>query len=155
MRTHRIFRANLAVAMMLLALCAISCTQDKPAAPTAQPGAVSATRAPASVANAAGTWTWSLDAAGNPITHTAVLKQDGEKLSGTFTDSFDNTTVAIKEGKIHDGQVTLTIVRPFMDNGNMTFNCVGKLEGNTIKGKIDWSFGDQPTSSEWNAKRGS
>ena len=70
MRTHRIFRANLAVAMMLLALCAISCTQDKPTTPALAP-----------VANAAGTWTWSLDAGGNPITHTAVLKQDGEKLT--------------------------------------------------------------------------
>lgn len=153
MRNTSISRARRLLVLVLWSFAAIACTQTPPG-PSAAPSASTRPAAAPVVANAAGTWKWSVDAGGNPITHTAVLKQDGEKLTGTFTDSFDNSTVDIKEGKIHNGQVTLTVVRPFQD-GTMTFNFVGKLDGNTIKGKMDWTIGDQPGSADWNAQRGS
>ena len=135
---------------LTLPLAAISCTQN-PSPATPSHGAAPAA-APTAI-NVAGTWTWSVDAGGNTVTHTAVLKQTGETLTGTFTDSYDNTTVNIKEGKIHDGQVTLTVVRPFMDNGDMTMHFTGKIQGNTITGKLEFTIGDQPTDADWNAKR--
>ncbi len=153
MRKHSIFWALRLVVLMVLALDAISCTQAQPTSSAAPAPATSPVAVP-TAANAAGTWKWSVDAGGNPITHTAVLKQDGEKLTGTFTDSFDNATVNIKEGKIHDGQVTLTVVRPFQDS-TMTFNFVGKLDGNTITGKMAFTVGDQPNTADWKAQRGS
>jgi hypothetical protein len=168
MRTYRIFRANLAVAMVFLAACAISCKQDKPdpatnpvkaevvPAPVTPAKPAPAPVAPAAVANAAGTWKWTTDPGGSPVAHSAVLTQDGEKLTGKFIDSFDDTTHDIKEGRItKDGQITLIVVRPFMDAGTMNFKFVGKLDGNTIKGTVDFGPGDESMHAEWNAKRGS
>jgi hypothetical protein len=144
----RHFLASLAVVMFAV-LTAVSCSQN-PAGST--PAA--AAKAPA---NAAGTWTWTYDGgdAGQAITHTYTLKQNGETLTGTFKDSFDDTTADIKDGKIHDGQVSFTVARPFMDNGSMNFTFTGKLEGATIKGKASWTMMDQPTTADWLAKRGS
>ena len=133
-----------------VALLAASCTQTPSATPKA-----SGTPVAAASGNAAGTWTWTYDGgdAGQAITHTYTIKQSGETLTGTFKDSFDETAAEIKDGKVHNGQVSFTVARPFMDNGNMNFTFTGKLEGNTIKGKATWTMGDQPTTADWVATR--
>jgi hypothetical protein len=105
-------------------------------------------------ADVAGNWKWTIDPqGGQTIDQSVKFKQDGQKLSGTFTDGFDGAAFDIKDGKLSDGQVSFTVVRPFMDAGSITLNFSGKLEGETIKGKVNFSFGDQPMSMDWNAKR--
>jgi hypothetical protein len=158
MRSGRFFPVSLAAAVAALAL-GVSCTQNPPAAPANRPLAVASNPAPAaaSVANAAGTWTWAYDggaAGGQAITHTYVLKQNGETLTGTFKDTYDETPADIKDGKIHDGQVTFSVARPFGDS-TMNFTFKGKLDRDTIKGTCEWTMADQPNTAEWNAKRGS
>lgn len=135
----------------ILPVSAISCTNSSSPNPSEQPKAA----APAAKASVSGSWSWSVDAGGMAIDQSAVLKQEGEKITGKFTDGFDNTTVDIKEGKIRDGQVSFTVVRPFMDNGDMTLKFEGKLDGDTIKGTLTLTMADQPSNSEWTAKRGS
>ena len=127
----------LAPALLLAALAAVSCSQ----------------LAPSSAANAAGTWTWNYDGAGQMVTHTYVIKQSGDTLTGTFKDSFDDTAAEIKNGKIKGDQVSFTVARPFMDQGSMNFTFTGKLAGNTITGKAEWTMMDQPTTADWVAKR--
>ena len=138
-------------ALLLAALTTVSCTQTPPGSAQGN----TAKSAAAAAANAAGTWTWTYDggAAGQAITHTYVIKQSGETLTGTFKDSYDETTAEIKGGKIHDGQVSFTVARPLMGN-DMVFTFTGKLQGDTIKGQANWTMADQPTTADWLAKRG-
>ena len=155
-------RCPLVAALLALPLMAGCCTQM----PSTQPATAAQNVAPApqkttaapsapAAAKAAGTWSWTLDAGGNTITQSVTLTQDGEKLTGKFTDGFDNTTHDIKDGKIHDGMVSFTVVRPFMDNGDLTLKFEGKLEGAAITGKVTFTIADQPNSADWNAKRSS
>src|SRR4051812_15948826 len=151
MKVKKNVRACLAAGLMVLPLASISCTQTTPerpaeqaksAAPAATPAKAAApapvpAKAGTTAANVAGKWSWTIDAGGNTISQSVVLKQDGEKLTGSFIDGFDDTTHEIKEGKIHDGQVSLTIVRPFMDTGELTLKFTGKVEGNSIKGNVE------------------
>jgi hypothetical protein len=153
---------------LIVGLAAFSCTQTPPGSTqgtTARPAATQSAPAPGAAApsapanaaaNVTGTWTWTYDGgdAGMAITHTYILKQSGETVTGTFKDSFDETTADIKEGKIHDGQVSFKVSRPLMDN-TMDFTFTGRLQGDTIKGTATWTMMDQPTTSDWLAKRSS
>jgi YD repeat-containing protein len=148
-------RLTLAPAILLSAMIAASCSHWTPVAddaPTLTP-APSTPAAPApAVANAAGTWTWTYDGGGQSITHTYTLAQSGETLTGTFKDSFDDTSAPISDDKVVGRQVSFTVVRPLMDN-NMTFHFAGTLDGDTLTGKANWTMMDQPTTADWVAKR--
>ena len=101
-----------------------------------------------------GTWKWSFQTQnGETRESTAKLKQEGEKITGTVSGRQGNET-EIKDGKLDkDGKLTFTVTREF--NGNtMTAKYEGKLEGDTIKGKIETTRGDgQTREREWEAKR--
>ena len=101
-----------------------------------------------------GTWKWSFQTQnGETRESTAKLKQEGEKVTGTITGRQGNET-EIKDGKLDkDGKLTFTVTREF--NGNtMTAKYQGKVEGDTIKGKIETTRGDGETRErEWEAKR--
>ena len=147
-----IFLTSCAVAIPLL-FTGCAQTPTVAPAPAAQKVAAPATPPAPAAASVAGTWSWSIDAGGAEITQSVKLTQNGEKLTGTFTDGFDNTTHEIKDGKIHDGQISLTVVRPFMDTGELTLKFDGKVDGATITGKVTFTIADQPNTSDWNAKR--
>jgi hypothetical protein len=104
--------------------------------------------------NATGTWKWSFTTQnGETRESTLKLKQDGEKLTGAVTGRQGNDT-EIKDGKIDkDGNVSFSVVREF--NGNTrTQKYAGKLDGDTIKGKIEMQGRDGETRSrDWEAKR--
>lgn len=101
-----------------------------------------------------GSWKWTIQTPdGNSIDMSAKLTQDGEKLTGTFLDGFDQKTFDVKDGKVKDGNVSFTITRPFNDD-TITVKYDGKLNGDTIKGTLEVKFGDQdPNKSDWEAKR--
>ena len=86
--------------------------------------------APAPSPNVTGTWTWTYEGGdtGTPVTHTYTFKQTGETLTGTFQDTFDETTAEISNGKIHDGNVSFTVDRPFMDS-TISFTFTGEIIG--------------------------
>ena len=101
-----------------------------------------------------GTWKWSFTTQdGQTRESTAKLKQEGEKVTGTVSGRQGNDT-EIKDGKLDkEGNLSFTVEREF--NGNkMTQKFHGKVEGDTIKGKIETKRGDgESREREWEAKR--
>jgi hypothetical protein len=104
-------------------------------------------------ANVTGTWKWSFTGQnGQSRETTAKLKQDGDKLTGTISGRQGNDT-EIKDGKVTGNEVSFKVVRSF--NGNeLTMTYTGKVEGDTIKGSIKTSGGQQDRPArDWEAKR--
>ena len=110
--------------------------------------------APAS-SDPTGHWWWQISPPnGDPIVMNLDLKLDGEKLSGSYIDGFDQQKIAIKNAKLKDGQVTFTIERTFNDTP-IKVDYDGKLSGDSIKGTLNVKFGDgDPMPIDWEAKRG-
>lgn len=103
-------------------------------------------------ANATGTWTWTVNGQnGNSRDVTLKLKQEGDKLTGKI--SGRNNDTDIEDGKIVGNEVSFKVVREF--NGNkMTTKYNGKIEGDTIKGKTEFTTRDgESRSRDWEAKR--
>jgi hypothetical protein len=107
-----------------------------------------------SPATATGSWKWTVQTPdGDSLDMSARLTQDGQKLSGTFLDGFDQKTFDIKDGKVADGNVSFTVTRPFNDD-TITVKYTGKLSDDSIKGSLEIKFGDQdPVTNDWLAKR--
>jgi hypothetical protein len=98
--------------------------------------------------NAAGTWKWSL--AGQTGETTLKLKQDGEKLSGSYTNQFG--AAEIKEGSMKNDDVTFKVQREF--NGqSFVIKYSGKLDGDKITGKCEFEVNGQTRALKWEAKR--
>ena len=102
-------------------------------------------------AGVAGKWKWSLERNGQTIETTLMLKQDGEKLTGTVTGR-NNRETAIEEGKIKDGELSFKVTRE--RNGVKTVMAYkGKLGEDVIKGKIESDRDGKKNSRDWEAKR--
>ena len=100
-----------------------------------------------------GTWKWSFTTQnGDKREGSAKLKQEGDKVTGTIAGRQGNDT-EIKDGKIDkDGTLSFTVTREF--NGNsMTQKYTGKVEGDTIKGKMETTRDGQTRERDWEAKR--
>jgi hypothetical protein len=113
---------------------------------------LSATARAQEKASATGTWKWSfMTGGGQSIEQSAKLKQDGEKLTGTYIGR-DGKEVPIEEGKVKGGEVSFQVPREF---GGQKFiiKYTGKLSGDTIKGKAAADFGGESKSFDWEAKR--
>ena len=121
------------------------------AATTAAPAPAPAPAAAAATATATGTWKWSMARPnGETIERSVKLKQDGEKLTGASV--FNNDETPIEAGQIKDGEVSFQVTRVFNDN-KVVMKYRGKLNGDSIKGKIEGTFGGQDRSFDWDAKR--
>jgi hypothetical protein len=107
------------------------------------------TQAAAPAANAAGTWKWTLSVNDSPVEANAELKQEGERLTGTYKSSLAGES-PIKQGKIEGDKVTFTVDRQIQDT-TFTLKFEGKLKGDTIEGKIKMENGDR--EFDWLAKR--
>jgi hypothetical protein len=106
-----------------------------------------------SAAKVDGTWKWSFTTQnGEKRESTMKLKQDGDKVTGTVSGRQGNAT-EIKDGKLDaDGTLSFTVTREV--NGNsMTAKYHGKVEGDTIKGKIETTRDGQSREREWDATR--
>jgi len=108
---------------------------------------------PSSVAadsNVSGTWTWTQTRNDQEIKQTLKLKQDGEKLTGDLENP--RGTTAITDGKVKDGVVSFTVVREFNDN-KMEFKYTGKVEGDSLKLKVEFEREGEKQSRDVEAKR--
>jgi len=98
--------------------------------------------------SAAGIWKWTLtEQTGETI---LTLKQDGEKLTGSYTNQFG--PAEIKDGTLKDGKVSFKVNREL---GGQAFviKYSGKLSGDKIAGQAEFDLNGDPQSLEWNAKR--
>jgi hypothetical protein len=105
-------------------------------------------------AKATGTWKWErTNQNGDKIEVTLKLKQEGDKLTGTITGR-NNTETDIKDGKLKGDEVTFTVEREF--NGNkIVQKYTAKIDGDTIKGKIETERDGQVNTREFEGKRAS
>jgi hypothetical protein len=102
---------------------------------------------------ASGTWKSSFKGRqGRTIETTFKLAQDGAKLTGTVIGR-DGKEVKIEDGKVEDGKLSFQVTREF-NNQKFTIKYQGKVEGDTIKGKIELPGRDgNPRMLDWTAKR--
>jgi len=84
--------------------------------------------------NAGGTWTLTVSAPTGALEVIAVIKQDGDNLTGTTTSQLGNA--AISAGKITGNQLNFSVsVNAGGDAFTTTFR--GVIEGNSMKGTVD------------------
>jgi len=108
-------------------------------------------------ADATGTWSWTTPGrqGGEPRKTTLKLKVEGEKLTGAMIAANrqgEPQETAISEGKVKGNEISFQVVREFNNNKFVT-KYSGKVEGDTIKGKITMTRNDEEVSRDWEAKR--
>ena len=98
-----------------------------------------------------GTWKWSVTFNNQTRESTLKLKMEGDKLTGVMLGR-DNAETKIEEASFKDGEVAFSVTRE-RNGQKFTSKYKGKLEGDTIKGKIEMTRDGQPQSRDWEAKR--
>jgi hypothetical protein len=97
-----------------------------------------------------GTWKWETEVNGQKRESTLKLKLDGDKLTGATVRGDQET--AIEEPTFKDGTVSFKVVRE--RNGVKTIRKYnGKLDGDTIKGKVETERDGKVETTDWEAKR--
>jgi hypothetical protein len=104
------------------------------------------------LADVTGTWKWTVERQGQTFETTLKLKQEGEKLTGTITGR-NNTETEIADGKVKDNEVSFTVTREFNNNRRVQ-KYSGKVEGDTIKGTVEFERDGETISRDWEAKKG-
>jgi hypothetical protein len=100
--------------------------------------------------NPTGTWKWSVRFGDQTREMTLKLKLDGDKLTGAMVREGQETP--IQDAKYKDGDLSFNIV--VEANGQkMVIKKIGKLSGDTIKGKTEFERDGQTQSRDWEAKR--
>jgi hypothetical protein len=106
--------------------------------------------------SATGTWKWTQQGrqGGNPSEWTMKLKQEGDKVTGTVArvGGENPQETAITDGTIKDGTITFSVVREFNEQRRVT-KYSGKLDGDTIKGKMERERQGETVATDWEAKR--
>jgi hypothetical protein len=103
-------------------------------------------------ADPTGTWKWEDTIKDQKRERTLKLKLEGTKLTGTMPGRKDGQETKIEDGKFENGEVSFTVTRERGDQKFVT-KYKGKLEGDTIKGTIESSFGGKDQKRDWEAKR--
>jgi len=105
-----------------------------------------------------GTWTWTVPARGGGEARksTLKLKAEGDKLTGKVSmpgrQGAQAREVDIEEGKIKGDEISFKVVREF-NNNKITQKYNGKIEGDTLKGKVEFDRNGEAQSRDWEAKR--
>lgn len=103
------------------------------------------------VASAAGNWKWTVSIPnGQTIDVSMKLKQEGDKLSGVVVRGENETP--IQEAQIKDGAISFQVIRE-RDGQKFVSKYVGKLSGDSIKGKITSNWGGEERTFDWDASR--
>src|SRR6478736_1225107 len=95
-------------------------------------------------ADIAGLWTWPMQGRNGTVTevHATLLLKDGV-LSGTVSGRMGDAPIG--DASFHAGKVAFTVTREF-DGNKIVIKYAGKLEGDTIVGKIE-----RPAANEYDA----
>lgn len=115
------------------------------------------TQADDAKASPTGTWTWTMPGrnGGPDRKSTLKLKAEGDKLTGKVSSPGRDgqaMETEISDGKVKGDEIEFKVVREF--NGNkFVIGYMGKVSGDTIKGKTEFERQGQKTSRDWEAKR--
>lgn len=102
-------------------------------------------------ANPTGTWKWTVQMGEQKREQTLKLKLEGDKLTGAMLGR-ENQETPIQEAKYKDGELSFKITRERQER-KFTVKYVGKVSGDTIKGKMEFEREGETQSREWEAKR--
>lgn len=98
-----------------------------------------------------GTWKWTVTFNNNTREQTLKLETKEGKPAGAILGR-NNQETKIEDASFKDGVLAFTVTRE--RNGNKVVSKYnGKVEGDTIKGKIDTEANGQTNTREWEAKR--
>jgi hypothetical protein len=97
--------------------------------------------------NVSGEWAITVNTDGGPIPATLVLKQEGEKVTGSIRSEQGELQL---EGTMKEKTLSFSFVYPAPDGSNLTITMSGTVEGDEIKGTAD--FGGMG-SGDWSAKK--
>jgi hypothetical protein len=100
-------------------------------------GLLALTAVPFAQTDVAGNWDFNINGPQGPVNANAALKQDGEKVTGTFSHPQGDSEV---EGtmKGHTLSLTFSVNTP---QGALTVTINGEVEGTSIKGVLDFGMG--------------
>jgi hypothetical protein len=100
-----------------------------------------------------GTWKWSVTTQNGEIVTTAKLAAKDGQITGTYSNSFGDGTIA--SGTVKDDAIAFKVVRD-LNGTKFTLQYEGKITGDTIKGSITLSGmegGGDAQKLDWNATR--
>jgi hypothetical protein len=113
-------------------------------------GLVASAARAADNANPTGTWKWSVERNGRTFESTLKLKVEGDKVTGTIARGTRETK--IEDGTYKNGELSFKVTRE--RNGNKTVTSyTGKVEGDTLKGKMEFERNGEKMSRDFEAKR--
>lgn len=98
-----------------------------------------------------GTWKWTVERGGQKRDVTLKLEHKDGKLTGTVSAGKDTET-KIEDGTFKDGEVKFNVTRE-RNGEKFTSKYTGKLDGDTIKGAYETTFGGKEQKRDWEAKR--
>ena len=81
-----------------------------------------------------GTWKWSNEGFGGQQETVLVLKQDGDKITGTIS-GFGGEDSPIADAKFVNGELTFKVSRDFGQGTPIITVYTGKIDGDSFKGK--------------------
>lgn len=101
-----------------------------------------------------GLWMWSLSSQNGQTVETTVrLKVEDGKLTGAMPGARErDQPTPIKDGKINGEDVSFTLTKE-RDGQEYTATYTGKLSGNTIKGRMQFTRDGETRSRSWEATR--
>jgi hypothetical protein len=89
--------------------------------------------------NVTGNWKLTIETPNGPGTPSLVLKQEGEKLTGTYKGRFGESPL---EGTVKGNEIKFT-VKVNAQGNELAIEYAGTLEGDTMKGKVKFGeFGE-------------
>src|SRR5262249_1739130 len=98
------------------------------------------------------TWKWTFQRQdGEKVETTLKLKMKDGKLTGHIIGR-DNREVEIKDAQFKKGEISFQVTREF-GGQEVTIKYKGKLEKETIKGKIEFERNGEKRERDWEAKR--
>lgn len=98
-----------------------------------------------------GTWKWNVTFNDQTREMTLKLKLEGDKLTGAMVGR-NNQETPIENATYKDGEISFSSTRE-RNGQKFTSKYTGKLTGDTIKGKMESTRGDQTRNTDWEAKR--
>jgi hypothetical protein len=89
--------------------------------------------------NVSGNWKLTIETPNGPGTPSLVLKQEGEKLTGTYKGRFGESPL---EGTVKGNEIKFT-VKVNAQGNELAIEYAGAVEGDTMKGKVKFGeFGE-------------
>jgi hypothetical protein len=93
----------------------------------------------ADIVDVSGTWQLTVQDTGRTFTPSFSLKQDGERLAGTYKNSQGDNPAS---GAVKGNEVTLNAEITGQDGNKRTVTYIGTVSGNTMTGKLQTTRAD-------------